>query len=223
MPMDLPRISLGRMQNPVRGFLHGGAALIAAALGIPLLLMRASSATALIGGLVFGLALVALYVTSALYHTIPWGTVWKRRMRRLDHSMIFVLIVGTFTPVALVGLDGTVRLVALAIGWTIAVVGIVHQIMTKTPGMALSIALKATLGWLSVLVMIPLAHTLGVMPVVLLAIGGAVYTVGMVLLVTERPRLWPRVFSYHELFHVLTIVASTFHFVVAYRYLMVAS
>jgi hemolysin III len=172
---------------------------------------------------VFGLALVALYVTSALYHTIPWGTVWKKRMRRLDHSMIFILIVGTFTPVALVGLDGTTRLVALAVGWTIAVIGIVHQIVTKKPGMGLSIALKATLGWLSVLVMIPLAHSLGIVPVVLLAIGGAVYTVGMVLLVTERPRLWPRVFSYHEVFHVLTIVASAFHYAVAYRYLMTAT
>jgi hemolysin III len=211
------------MQNPVRGFLHGGAALLAAAVGIPLLMMRASSGATIVGGLVFGLALVALYVTSALYHAIPWGTVWKKRMRRLDHSMIFILIVGTFTPVALVGLDGTTRLVALAVGWTIAVVGIVHQIVTKTPGMGLSIALKATLGWLSVLVMIPLAHSLGIMPVVLLAIGGAVYTVGMVLLVTERPRLWPRVFSYHEVFHVLTIVASAFHYAVAYRYLMPAA
>ncbi|GBE23982.1 hemolysin-III related [bacterium BMS3Bbin02] len=87
----------------------------------------------------------------------------------------------------------------------------------------MSIALKATLGWLSVLVMIPLAHTLGITPIILLGIGGAVYTGGMVLLVTERPRLWPRVFSYHEVFHILTIVASVFHFVVAYRYLMPAA
>lgn len=223
MPMDLYRVSLGRMQNPVRGFLHGGAALVAAAIGIPLLLTKASSGTALAGGLVFGLALVALYVTSALYHAIPWGEVWKRRMRRLDHSMIFILIIGTFTPVALVGLEGTTRLVALVVGWTIAVIGIVHQIVTRTPGEAFSIVLKATLGWLSVLVMIPLAHSLGIMPIVLLGIGGAVYTGGMVLLVTERPRLWPRVFSYHEVFHILTIVASVFHFVVAYRYLMPAA
>ncbi|MCH7669001.1 MAG: hemolysin III family protein [Acidobacteria bacterium] len=221
--METPRISLGRMQNPVRGFLHGGAALLAATVGLPLLVIRANSGVTLAGGLVFGIALVALYLTSALYHAIPWGEVWKKRMRRLDHSMIFVLIIGTFTPVALVGLEGKVRIIALVAGWTIAIVGIVHQMLTKTPGMALSIALKATLGWLAVLVIYPLAQSLGMFPVVLLGIGGAVYTVGMVFLVTERPRLWPRVFSYHEVFHILTIVASSFHFVVAYRYLMTAA
>jgi len=212
------RLTLGRMQNPVRGFLHGGAA-IASVAGTLLLALRVSHWPARISVLVFGLGLIALYATSSLYHSVPWRALWKLRMQKLDHSMIFVLIAATYTPIAWIALDDPIRLITLAVVWSIAATGIVQKLLSRRRRSSVSIAIMVTMGWLSVPLMIPIAQTVGWSPVVLLAVGGVLYTVGMVCLVTNRPRLWPRVFSYHEVFHIFVVAASLFHFAVAYLYI----
>lgn len=213
------RVTLGKMQNPVRGFLHGSAAGVAV-VGAVLLVIRAPSPTSRVAVLVYGLGLVALYTTSSLYHSIPWRERWKKRMQRLDHAMIFVLIAGTFTPIGAIVLDGWVRVVSLTVAWLIAAVGVGHHVLVKRQRFHLSIGLMVTLGWLSLAVMVPLAQRLGAAVVVMIAIGGVVYTVGMVMVATQRPRLWPRVFSAHELFHVLVVAASVVHFIAIYRYVV---
>ncbi len=102
----MDRLTLGKMQNPIRGFLHGGAA-VATVVGLVFLIIRAwGSAAALVGALVFGLALLVMYTVSSLYHSIPWGKTWKTRLQRVDHSMIYLVVAGTFTPVAIAVLDG---------------------------------------------------------------------------------------------------------------------
>jgi len=206
------------MQNPVRGFLHGGAA-VASVLGTIALVVRVSSWQARVSVIVFGLGLVALYSTSSLYHSIPWRTLWKIRMQKLDHAMIFVLISATYTPIAWIALDDPIRIITLAVAWSIAVAGIAQKMITSRRRESLSIALMVTLGWISVPLMYPIAQKVGWSPVVLLAAGGVLYTIGMVCLVTNWPRLWPRVFSYHEVFHVFVVAASLFHFTVAYVYI----
>lgn len=211
------RVTLGRMQNPVRGLLHGTAA-VAAVVGTFALIFRAGTWPSKVGLAVFGLGLVALYTTSSLYHSVPWRDQWKRRMQRLDHSMIFVLIAATFTPFAVVMLAGWTRVVSLVAVWLIAVVGISHYAFFAKDQFVWTIGLMVTMGWLGLPLMIPVARAAGVGAVMLLAAGGILYTVGMVFLVTGRPRLWPRVFSYHELFHVLVVSASVLHFAAAYRY-----
>ena len=211
------RATLGRMQNPVRGFLHGAAA-IAALIGSTALVLRIPSVGGRIAAAVFGLAMVGLYTTSSLYHSIPWRDIWKWRMRRLDHSMIFVLIAGTYTPMAGIVLEGRMRTFTLVIVWTIAAVGVAQQAFFPREHTAFPIALMTTLGWLAVFIVVPLANRAGLAAVALLAGGGLLYTVGMVFLVTNRPRLWPRVFSYHELFHVLVVTATTMHFLATWHY-----
>ena len=217
--MPHTRFTLGKMQNPVRGFLHGGAALAAVA-GTVFLLLRAPSWPSRAAVVVFGLGLMALYTTSSLYHSIPWAEAWKKRMQRLDHSMIFVLIAATFTPFAVILFDGWLRWLCLGVCWGIAVFGIGHIAFFPREQFNFSIALMTTLGWLSLPLMIPIANEAGWITVALLAAGGLLYTVGMVFLVTNRPRLWPRVFSYHELFHVFVVTASVVHFTAAYRYVV---
>lgn len=222
--MDLPpidRVTLGRMQNPVRGLLHGSAAVVAVA-GTLLLGTRADAGAQRIAVVVFGLGLVALYTTSSLYHSVPWSDAWKRRMQRLDHAMIFVLIAGTFTAVSAIALDGAIRVASLAGAWLIAGVGIGQQIFFPRERNNFAIALMTTLGWLGALLVPSLARRTGIDTIVLLFAGGVLYTVGMVMLVTERPRLWPKVFSYHEAFHVLVVAASTLHFATIYRSLLPA-
>lgn len=211
------RITLGRMQNPVRGFLHGSAALTAV-VGTVFLIVAASSPSGRVAMAVYGLGLVALYTTSSLYHSIPWRENWRKRMQRLDHAMIFVLIAATFTPMGAIALEGWVRAVSLGVTWSIAVVGVSHHLFIRNQRFHLSIGLMVTMGWLSVPLMFPLADSAGIALVGLLAAGGIVYTIGMVIVVTQRPRLWPRVFSSHELFHVLVVTASVLHFAAILRY-----
>lgn len=216
---NLRRWTLGKMQNPVRGFLHGVAALVSV-VGTAFLIARANSLRAVVAALIFGLGLLCLYTTSSLYHSIPWREAWKRRMQRLDHSMIFVLIAATYTPIALVILNGPWQWIALAIAWGIAIAGIIHRIFGSMERHVLSFTLMLILGWLAIPLMFPLAHRAGTAAVVLIAIGGGLYTVGMVFKVTRWPRLWPRVFSAHELFHVFVVVASVLHWTATYRYVL---
>lgn len=211
------RVTLGRMQNPVRGFLHGTAAVLALA-GTVILVTKASSLSSRVAMVIYGLGLMALYTTSSLYHSIPWRERWKKRMQRLDHAMIFVLIAATFTPIAAVVLDGWVRVATLGIAWSVAIVGVGHHLFIRNQRFHLSIGMMVALGWLSVPLMFPLANRGGIGLVGLIAAGGLIYTVGMVIVVTNRPRLWPRVFSSHELFHVFVVTASALHFAAILRY-----
>ena len=205
------RITLGRMQNPVRGFLHGTAAVVAV-IGTVLLVVQTTSLTGRIAMIVYGLGLLGLYTTSSLYHAVPWRESWKMRMRRLDHAMIFVLIAATFTPIGVIVLDGWMQTVSLSVAWGTALIGFLHHMFVRNQRFHLSIGMMVTLGWLSLFLMYPLAQRVGLTLVVLVAIGGIIYTIGMVIVVTQRPRLWPRVFSSHELFHVLVVTASAVHF-----------
>ncbi len=215
------RWTLGKMQNPVRGFLHGSAA-TAGMIGTVLLAAKANGWQMRTASLVFGMGIVALYTTSALYHSIPWRRVWKMRMQRLDHSMIYILIASTFTPVTIAVLESPLRWVGLLIVWAIAVAGVLQKAFTPRVPRWFSVALSTTLGWLGLFLVWPLLDRLGVVAMVLVLIGGVLYTVGMVLLVTNRPRLWPRVFSYHELFHVLVVSATSVHFLAVWRYVVTA-
>lgn len=207
------------MQNPVRGFLHGSAA-VAGAVGTGLLLIHAGTWPRRLVVLVFGLAIVALYTTSSLYHTIPWRERWKKRMQRLDRSMIYVLIASTYTPIAAIVLDDPLRWMALASAWSIAIAGIVQQLMFPKVSGKVPVVMFTVLGWMGIIFVWPLLERLGWLPIAWIGVGGVIYTVGMVVLVTNRPRLWPRVFSYHEVFHVMTIVATAAHFLVMWRWIV---
>ncbi len=200
------------MQNPVRGFLHGGAALASLA-GLGILLARAWGRTpAVTGAIVFGLALVIMYTVSALYHSVPWGDTWKARLQRLDHSTIYLVVAATFTPFAVAALDGASLAISLSLVWGIAVLGIALKAFLPGVRTWLSITLQMTMGWLAVVWMPQIFDRLGLGAVVLIALGGLSYTAGVVVFTTRRPRLLPRSFSYHELFHVLVIAGSALHF-----------
>jgi hemolysin III len=217
--MERPRWTLGKMQNPVRGFLHGGAA-IAALFGTLFLAWVAPSWGIRIGAIVFGLAMVALYTTSSLYHAIPWREVAKKRMQRLDHSMILVLIAGTYTPVAIAMLDGWFRWLVLAIAWGLVAIGATQHTFFPRDKQTFSMILAISMGWLGAANAWKFVHELGWAGSGLAVAGGLVYSIGMLLLIFNRPRLWPRVFSYHEVFHIMVVTASVIHFVMVWRYVL---
>lgn len=210
-------MTIGKMENPVRGFLHGSAA-IAALVGTIALVSHANTVNAAVGGLIFGLGLFAVYLTSSLYHSVPWAPLNKRRMQRADHAMVFILIAGTYTPVALLALDGIVQWITLMGAWMIAAIGIGQHILFPRADQRYSIVLASVMGWLALGIVYPMAQAAGAAAVGLMALGGVFYFGGMLMMVSGRPRLWPSVFSAHELFHVFTIVAGILHFVATYRY-----
>jgi len=217
------RLTLGKMQNPIRGFLHGGAA-VATLVGLILLVIRAwGSAAGIVGALVFGLALLVMYTVSSLYHSIPWGNDWKVRLQRIDHSMIYLVVAGTFTPIAIAALDGVALAVGLGLLWGIAITGVFLKSLLPSVKTWLSVTLQLAMGWIAIVWIPRIVDELGVGAVVLILLGGLCYTVGAVIFLTKWPRLLPRSFSYHELFHVLVVTASILHFMAIWIYAIPAT
>lgn len=208
----MERATLGRMQNPIRGFLHGGAAVAAVAGTLYLVDRTWGNTVALVGTLVFGFALLVMYTVSTLYHSVAWGSVWKRRLQRVDHSMIYLVVAGTFTPIALAALEGISLWICLGLVWGIALVGIILKMVLPAVSTRLSVTLQLVMGWTVILWVPQIWANLGPGAIAFIAIGGLFYTVGTVFFMTKRPRLFPRTFSYHELFHVFVVLASVFHF-----------
>jgi hemolysin III len=219
----MDRMTLGRMQNPIRGFLHGGAAVAALTGTIYLIARTRGNTAALIGSLVLGFALLVMYTVSSVYHSVPRGADWKRRLQRLDHSMIYLVVAGTFTPIALGGLDGMATWWCLGLVWAIAIVGISLKFVLHGVSTALSVTLQLVMGWTVILWLPQIWKSLGPGAIVYIAIGGMFYTVGTVVFMTKRPKLLPRSFSYHELFHVFVVLASVFHFLAIALYAIPAS
>ncbi len=213
------RLTLGKMQNPVRGFLHGGAA-VASAIGLAALIVHArGDASRVVGATVFGASLLAMYVVSALYHSIPWRERTKAWLQRVDHAMIFLVVAGTMTPVAIATLeDGNLLAVLLSV-WGVAISGITLKLVLRRPHTWLSITLQMLMGGSIVFWLPRLLDRFGWVGAWPILAGGAAYTLGMVIFATKRPRLFPRVFSAHELFHVLVVAASTLHFTAVWRVL----
>ncbi|MFZ0015052.1 MAG: hemolysin III family protein, partial [Acidimicrobiia bacterium] len=178
---------------------------------------------ALIGSLVFGFALLVMYTVSSLYHSVPWGVDWKRRLQRVDHSMIYLLVAGTMTPIAIGGLDGVAMWWCLGLVWAIAIVGISLKFVLPNVSTGLSVTLQLVMGWTVILWAPQIWKSLGPGAIVHIAIGGLFYTVGTVIFMTKRPKLLPRSFSYHELFHVFVVLASVFHFLAIALYAVPAS
>lgn len=200
-----------RVRNPVRGVLHGLAAGLGLA-GTIWLTSKAVSPEGMLGFTVFGMALTGLFVTSALYHSAPWNPAALARMQRLDHSMIFILIAATFTPFGVLTLSGWSRLGALTTAWGLAIAGVGTVMAKRKTGDRPRVVAMIALGWLSLAVAGPLAQQVGFIALGLLVVGGLLYSIGGVLFALEWPRLWPRVFSYHEAFHTLVVGGAALHF-----------
>jgi len=205
----------------LRGWFHVCAA-VAAVIGLIALILLADSAEAYVGGSIFATSLIALYATSATYHTITWGRRMHAFLKRLDHSMIFVLIAGTYTPICLIAASTAWGITLLAVVWAIALAGIVLKVCWPGAPRWLSVLLYVSAGWLGVIAAVPLTDWLAWAPIGLLILGGVLYTIGGVIYATQRPNPWPRVFGYHEVFHLLAIAGSALHFALVAIYLMPA-
>lgn len=215
--------AIALVKPKLRGVSHEWAFFTSLGLGIALI-AAARGTTATIAVAIYAASLSALLGTSALYHRVNWKRPQARQwMRRLDHSMIFVLIAGTYTPFALLVLDGPLADAILIVVWIGAIVGsIVEMLWIDHPKWVASL-IYLSLGWVAVAAFPQMASAMGFVGITLVAGGGLLYTGGAVVYATQRPNPSPKVFGYHEVFHLCVIAAAAAHFIAVAFYALPAS
>jgi hemolysin III len=215
--VEAARVAAGELQARVkptlRGVIHGYAFWVSLLAGTLLVAFVADGSTARIALGVYALSLSALLGTSALYHLTDWKRPSTRRwMRRLDHSMIFLLIAGTVTPVLVLLLEGPLADAVLVAVWVGAIAGIFFEtIWTESPKWVSSVV-YVTVGLLGAIALPAIVAEAGFGAGALIAVGGILYMIGAVVYAMQRPDPRPRVFGYHEVFHVLVVAAAAAHF-----------
>ncbi|MCW3813719.1 hemolysin III family protein [Micromonospora sp. DR5-3] len=202
----------------MRGWLHTYAFFTALVCGIVLCSIAAARPgwAPLVSCLIYSLTVCGLFGTSALYHRRVWSERGYQIMRRMDHSMIFVFIAGTYTPFCALLLDPRPAEVMLGLVWGGALFGVALKMIWPHAPRWVSAPLYLALGWVAVAMLPQILHAGGVTALVLLIVGGAIYSVGAVFYALRRPNPWPTVFGHHEFFHACTLVAAICHHVAIY-------
>ncbi len=204
--------AIAAVKPRLRGVSHEWAFFVSLGLGAALI-VAADTPKATLAVAIYAVSLSALLGTSALYHRVDWKRPDVRRwMRRLDHSMIFFLIAGTYTPFALLALDGPLADAILVAVWVGAVAGAVVEMVWIEHPKWVAALVYLSLGWVAVVAFPALWSEIGPAGTLLVAAGGLLYTAGAVVYATQRPNPNPRVFGYHEVFHLFVIAAAAAHF-----------
>jgi hemolysin III len=199
-----------RTKPLLRGWFHEVGAIAMVVVG-PVIGLEANGTKAEICAAVACFAVTAMLTTSALYHRVGWSPKARRRMRRADHSMIFVCIAGTYTAVAGLSLPDTDAWIILGLVWGASVAGIVMRLTwLDAPKWAVSLPYIAA-GWVAVWAMPEFFHYLGVFGFSLMLGGGLLYTIGAFVYARKRPDPWPAVYGYHEVFHSCVVLAAALH------------
>lgn len=194
----------------MRGWLHLGFTPIALIAGL-LLTAFAPTLPARVACAVYTLAAVQLFATSAAYHRGTWKPSALAIFRRVDHANIFIFIAGTYTPLSVVLLDGGSRVALLVLAWSLAVLGVVFRTVWLSAPRWLYTLLYVAMGWAAVGWLNQFWTSGGPLIVSLIVAGGLIYSLGAVAYGTKRPRLSPRWFGFHEVFHSATILAALCH------------
>jgi hemolysin III len=202
----------------LRGWSHGAAAVIAIAGLVALIVITRHDPAKLVSVTVYGAGLVLLFAVSATYHIFNWPPRVKEWLRRADHATIFVFIAATYTPLVFNVLSGWWRVGILAAIWVCAVAGVAGAAPFLRIPRQLLASLYLAMGWLAVIALVPLTTALGWAAAVLMALGGLQYSLGAAAYAFRRPSLWPRVFGYHEVFHLAVISASVTFYVIVVHY-----
>jgi hemolysin III len=202
----------------LRGWSHAAAALIAIAGLVTLIVITRHDTPKLMSMIVYGTGLVLLFGVSATYHIINWPPAVKDWLRRADHATIFVFIAATYTPLVFNVLDGWWRVGVLVAVWLSALAGVAGAAPFLRIPRQLLASLYLAMGWVAVVALVPLTAALGWVAAVLIAFGGIQYSLGAAAYAFKRPRLWPRVFGYHELFHLAVISASVTFYAIVVHY-----
>jgi len=201
----------------LRGWIHVYAAVVALIAGAALISVSwavTGSARAGLATMLYTFTIVAMFAVSGTYHRIRWKSETARKwMKRLDHSMIFVFIAGSYTPFALLALPSKSGWVLFWIVWGGALAGVALKMLWPSAPRWVGVPLYLLLGWVAAWFVGPIMHGAGVAALVLLIVGGALYSIGGVLYGLKWPNPWPTTFGHHEFFHACTAVAAICHYI----------
>lgn len=206
----------------LRGYIHAGAALVAALGGSYLVVLSNGDWPRQLSMLVYGAALTLLFAVSAIYHVHTWAPIRRAILRRVDHASIFVLIAATYTPLAFNVLSGWWRVGILGAAWGTALVGVGAAIAGVQLRRRVRAGLYVAMGWIALAALGQISAALPWPAIGLLIAGGLLYSAGALLYARRWPDPWPRVFGYHEVFHLLTIAAAVAFYVLVLVYILPA-
>lgn len=211
-PLDAAVAAVAAVKPKLRGWIHAGTFPLVLAAGIVLVVL-APEGKARTGSLIFAITAALLFGTSAIYHRGTWSEKVRGLLKRMDHSNIFLIIAGTYTPFALLLLPPPQTRTLLFIAWIGAIGGVLFRVFWVGAPRWLYTPIYVALGWVAVFYIGPLYEAGGPAVVTLIAVGGLLYTLGAVVYGTRRPNPSPRWFGFHEIFHVLTVAAFVVHYI----------
>ena len=203
----------------LRGYIHLAAAIVAPFALVGLLIIS-DSLRDVIGAAVFGGSLILSYTTSAAYHVIPWNARRRNVARALDHSMIFVLIAGTYTPFALKLLTNAWGISIMAVVWGLAAVGMLLEVLAPGAPRLVRVGIYLAIGWVGIVPIVQFADALTARAFALLIASGVLYSAGGLFYARRWPDLFPSVFGFHEAFHLMTALASGLIFFIVAVYVL---
>lgn len=209
------------LREPINSLTHG-AGILFSIIGFFLLLYEAlyhNSISQLISFSTYGISMILLYTASSLYHALPVKEKTLLLLKKLDHSMIFVLMAGTYTPICLIVLEGAWKWGFFSMVWAITIGGIIKKIYWINAPRWLSITVYLTFGWMAVFLFPVLLKKLPLAFMVWIAIGGFAYTVGAIIFYLKKPNPIPNWFGSHEIWHLFVLVGTFSHFWAIYQYL----
>jgi len=210
--------SVASIKPLLRGWSHAAAALVAIAGLVALIVTTRQDPAKLVSMIIYGAGLVLLFAVSATYHIFNWPPRVRAWLRRADHATIFIFIAATYTPLVYNVLEGWLRIGVLVAIWGSALLGVAGAApFLRIPRRVLTV-IYVSMGWVALIALGPLTVALGWFAAVLMTLGGIQYSIGAFFYATKRPNLWPRVFGYHELFHLAVITASITYYAVIFAY-----
>ncbi len=201
-------------------FTHLGGAIFGVVGTVLLLNTKISNDVTSMAFMIFGISMILMYSTSTAYHFIDKSKQKaKLIMRKLDHIMIFVFVAGTYTPICLITLNGSVGYRLLALVWSITLAGVFIKLFWITAPSWVSSLLYILMGWVAVFVLSPLKNTMAPGGMYWLFAGGVLYTIGGVIYALKKPNINSSYFGFHELFHIFVLAGSLCHYVMMYFYI----
>ncbi len=210
-----------KLREPINSLTHLFGAVLFFIGTVVLLVQRIiteASVKSIVGVLIFGISLVLLYLSSGIYHGYIGSEKGIRRLKKLDHSMIYVLIAGSYTPMCLSVLQGTQRNVVLLVIWSIALFGILSKVFINNMPRVLYTFFYLFMGWMVMFFIGDIYRSVDFAGFMLLLVGGILYSIGGFIYMVKKPNLWES-FGFHELFHIFILGGSLMHYFFTFFYL----
>ncbi len=203
-----------KFREPVSGLTHMGAAIAAAAGSVILLYLTRGNMAKFVSLSIYGISLILMFTASAVYHLVKAGPRLVLFLRKLDHSAIYLVIAGTYTPICLIFMTGFWRIGMLVIIWSLALVGIGVKLFVINAPRWLTAGVYLLMGWLSLAAVGEIVSSVPAGAIFWLVLGGLFYTVGAIIYVLKKPDFYPGVFGFHEVWHIFVILGAFSHFVI---------